>query len=251
MKKYLLLTLALLTINCKKDQATSPKTPLKVSTLTFENSNQTWTEKYTYDEQEQVSEVAIDFNVFTKHKAEYDGDRLLAYNTFQSADTVLVGRDSFIYNMDNRLEKILKFTTERDGSLRLLWINEFTYDAFGKVRKQIFYLADRPNEQRTTSFDWKGNNISKRTELDGDGKIEHEFFYTYDNKINYLQNLPNYQHDPVNWGRNNVTKMTYNDYTGLLDLACGPCEQDYNYNLSGYPTRITYNWGRVLTVQYE
>jgi len=251
MKKYLFLIVVLLTVSCKKDTALIPKATLKVNTLSFESFNRTWSEKYTYNEQEQVSKVEINFNLFTRHEVEYDGDLLLAYNTFQSTDTVLVGRDSFVYNMDNQLEKILKFTTERDGSLSLLWINEFAYDAFGKVSKQIFYTADRPDDKRTTLFDWKGNNISQRTELDENGEIEHEFFYTYDNKINYLQNLPNYQHDPINWGSNNVTKMTYNDYTGLLDLACGPCEQTYKYNSNDYPMEVEYNWGRKIAIDYE
>jgi len=251
MKKYLRIIFILAIISCGKEKITTPVDLQKVITIEYEDRNRLWSEQYDYDAEGHVRQIQIDQIVYTRHNVEYSNEKLLAYNTFQGPDTIKVSKDSFVYNENDRLEKILQYAIESNGNLELRWTSEFEYDAFGKVKKQSYYYNKSESYIGFAEYTWKNGNIVKQTSLNAEKELQYEFFYTYDNKVNYLKKLPNYQRDPLNWGKNNVTKMTYKDYYGNLDLICGPCEQTYTYSLSGYPLNVEYNWGRKLTVTYE
>ncbi|HKR03525.1 MAG TPA: hypothetical protein VJY62_02740, partial [Bacteroidia bacterium] len=104
---------------------------------------------------------------------------------------------------------------------------------------------------RIEKYYWDNNNIVKVEECDANEILRYEFFYTFDTMRNYKKNNPIYIEDPINWSENNVIEMNWNDYVGILELECRPCESTYTYNLDSYPVIIETNSGRKMVLTYE
>ena len=81
--------------------------------------------------------------------------------------------------------------------------------------------------------------------------MSYEFFYKYDDKVNYKAGLPIFIGDPKSQTANNITDVDWIDHYGNLDLICNPCESTYKYNLDNYPVEIKANSGYDMILTYE
>lgn len=163
----------------------------------------------------------------------------------------LIFQDSIIYNPTGSIQKVYNFSINAGEDLALTWIYEFDYDSGNKVTQKSTYLVPTKEYTSIEKYYWNKNNIERTDHYNGKGELHYEYFYTYDNKVNYKKGLPLSITDPVSWSENNVTAMNWKDYYGNLDLICRPCVATYKYNLDHYPVEIKYNWGRTLKLTYE
>lgn len=219
-------------------------------TIDYENDNQNWTEIYSYVDGKliRVEDDRVQGNLY---EHEYQDEKLLTIHLYQTEDNDLTSMDSLIYNPSGTIKSIETYTSYPGPELTLNWISEYEYNDKGKVTQMSRYYERTEEYVSTEKYSWSGENIEKMERYDEEGELMHEFFYDYDDKKNYQINFPIFISDPIYWSANNVTNMEYIDHTGLLDMACGPCSNSYNYDTQGRPSQIETNWGLTMQLSYQ
>ena len=166
-------------------------------------------------------------------------------------DNTLIFRDSILYDPNGNIQAIHNFSINSGENLPLTLIYEFEYNIQNRLSKKSTYFVNIGEYTSIEKFYWLGNNVVRTEYFNGEEELYYEYFYTYDDKLNYKKGLPIHITNPVNWSENNVVQMNYKDYVGNLDLLCGPCTSEYKYNLDHYPVSIKHNWGRELMLTYD
>lgn len=168
---------------------------------------------------------------------------------YQSTDTI-IRQDSITYLGNGLLDKVYS-AYNYEGNMVVSWIRKNEYDNDGKLRIQTSYGPASPENQVSQRYYWKDGNIVKIESYNGN-TLRYESSYKYDNRPNYKLNNPffnDYELSLAN--KNNLTRVEYTDYSGLLDLACNPCNYAYEYNDFNLPKKVTNGWGSTSYITYD
>lgn len=247
MKNVIILLFVICITSCSKNDENSPGT--KLVSIEYNDDNRIWTENYSYNSN---SELNLIENFFPgrRYEIQYENNQLKEYATFRVDEDRLIFRDSIVYNDNGTIKEINVFSINAGGNSVLSHIYEFEYDERNKVAKKSTYVLSVQEYRSTEKYYWKGENIERVEYYNGED-LSYEYFYKYDNKINYKRDIPTSLSDPVNWSKNNVVEMDWNDFEGNLDVFCKPVTAKYRYNLKKYPVSIKLNRGREMTLEYE
>jgi hypothetical protein len=210
-----------------------------------------WIENYFYNLDGVLCQVVNSESYRGRYEIQYLNKKLTEYSMFRIADGKKLFRDSVAYDSLGRIQKIFNYSINSGTELPLTWIYEYEYDHLGKLSKRSFYSKIAEVYFWYEKYFWNGSNIIRMEEYCESKEICYEYFYTYDNKVNYKANIPIYISDPLNWCENNVTSMNWYDYHGNLDIICRPCVTSYKYNLENYPIEIITNWGFRSILTYK
>ncbi|WP_116127679.1 hypothetical protein [Lewinella sp. IMCC34183] len=220
--------------------------------ITHTEDHRTWKEKYTYSEDGKLVRVDIFWTPGLGQRLSYLNDRVDEIRTYLLNGDILVIRDSFAYNNLGQLHLIYRYANNAQAELELNVIHTLHYDTTGKVREQVIVGAQSQRTLVRRNFFWNGNNIERMEYFGDDNDLRYEYFYTYDDKVNYKKGLGIYLNEPVTWTENNVREMDWTDHYGDLDMECKPCISTItSYNKSNLPTGITRGWESDLQLSYR
>lgn len=246
--KFTLLTV--LIISCAKEDSIVAIHGTKLISIAYTQNNRYWQEKYNYDEYGVLKSFEDLDSTGRRYEFEYDSNLIREIKTFNIIGNTLIFRDSILRDSEGRILTINKYSKKLE-EVPLTWIYEFQYDSEGKLSKRLTYFKVIEAYTNIDQYYWDGNNVEKVEKYDGNGVLNSEFFYAYDDQLNYKKEIPSYITDPVNWSESNMLQESFNDYTGLIDAICNPCSVTNKYNLDGFPVEITYEWGQKLSLSYE
>ncbi|MEM6317600.1 MAG: hypothetical protein AAF960_08005 [Bacteroidota bacterium] len=241
MKNYLLISfLCFVALGCSKENnlplALVPTQLLK--TIEHTSNNQNWKEDYIYDAEDRLVQVNDWRGAGMKYELTYNEARLVEVQTFQISNDRPLFRDELTYDQQGRLFKIFNYSSSNGEDLTLSKTSELVYDKEGRIRQRKQAFARAPEVVRVETYFWKDGNIIQVVYGDNDGNTSYIFSYEYDQAINYLQYRKHKVEDLTNWNRNNVIQSELTqDNTGLIDLACNPCEAKVEYD-GNYPATM-------------
>ena len=239
---FVLTVLACFFLRCTKDNYSIDEDGSILTKINYSNHDQSWEENYKYSFTGQLIEVENFQSLERGDRLVYQDSILTEIITTNLADGELVFIDSFIYNTAKQLYLIKHFSTNSIENLALSTVDTFKYDISGQIKEKVTYFASSQDVIYKQKYHWDGANIDRVEHFDKEDELLHEFFYKYDDKINYKKLIGIYFKDPINWTNNNITEMAWNDYSGLLDMLCRPCITKYEYNRNNYPVRISQSW---------
>jgi len=261
MKRNILFTLALVaTLSCENDITPALIGDFNIQQIVSNsNTDHSQTDDFSYNVDNKLISV--------KRNLAYDGDFAASAELieFQYEGETLVSRThqylpsdtihqkiSYTYLPNGSLHKEL-YAYTYTGELQVEWINEYEYSPNGDLFKKSSYNPDSPDTRNWAQYYWKNGNVNKIENYYG-GSLRYESFFTYDNATNYKLGNPffnDYEASLVN--KNNLTQVKYVDYSGVLDLACNPCNYAYQYNNQSLPVKVTgpSSFASELTISYE
>lgn len=244
----ILIFLSLLLLSCSDESLSPNELLLQTIEYTSQNTNASRTETFIYNEASLVSEVQESQNGYI-YEISYDGSSPVSIS--QYSDGELFQQDKIIYSETGNIVKIELSTPNDSGDLEAKWIYDYLYDDNDQVIQRTSKFVTTGEDVSLEKYFWSGGVVTKQEVYEQPDVLAHEYSYKYDNKKNYKKGIPTYLIDPLNWSDHNVTKSEATDYTGLLDLICYECNNDYKYNSDDYPTEIVLGWGTTLTLTYE
>ncbi len=250
-----ILTISLVIFSCTKEDNFQNTRGLKLLSITYKDGEQVgnnWSELYSYNNSGILYAIEDTRGIGINYKLTYtNNNQLQEYTAYINETNELVSKDSIVYHQNGSIKAIFSFSKNLDDILTTSHINEFEYNNQGRVSQKKTFFALTDNYFSTEKYYWNAANINKVEIYDQKDKLLYEYSLTYDTNNNYKKNIAIYLNDPINWSENNVTKTSFTDYSGLLDLSCYTCITKYNYNLDKYPVSVKYDWGRQLTITYE
>ncbi|MBO3698325.1 hypothetical protein [Roseivirga sp. E12] len=258
MKKHLLLTLLLLSFwACENEIDPSRVADFTVSKIVIEQGDQRQVQDFNYNTNGKLVSVINDINanVGSNEYIEvtnflYENNQL-AFKTYsyQSTDTVH-RQDSLTYYGNGKIHKVYS-SYAYGGIMAPNWVSEYTYNDDGTLRSRTSYNPTSPDTEVSNRFYWENGNVVKTEHSYGDA-LMYEVFYQYDNYPNYKLGNPFFSDYEISLAnRNNLAQARYKDYSGLLDLACNPCNYSYEYNDFNLPKKVTYDWGSSAYITYD
>ncbi|MCF6223293.1 MAG: hypothetical protein L3J34_06145 [Flavobacteriaceae bacterium] len=251
MKTITILFLVICFIACSNDQEVEQSYGTKLILIEYMEGDRNWIENYTYSSNDKLNIVEDFRSLGRRYEIEYQDKQIKEFSTYSIDKNELIFRDSILYNSNGTIQAIYNFSINSGADLPLSTISEFEYNDQNKVSKKSTYFVTIEKYISIEKYYWSENNIEKVAYYNGDEELSYEFFYKYDDKVNYKKEMPVGISNPVNWSDNNVTEMNWIDYSGTLDLICAPCIAKYKYNLNNRPVSIKYNWGRKLILTYD
>jgi hypothetical protein len=251
MEKIAFVILVFFISSCSKENMIEQSTGTKLISIEYTDDDKNWLENYYYSNDGKLEEVQNLYSLGRRYEIEYEHERIKEYSTYRIDENKLVFRDSIIYNLNGTIRAIHNFSINSGEDLPLTWIYEYEYDSEKKITKKSTYFVTIQEFTSIEKYYWSGNNIERVEYCNEDEELYYEYFYKYDDKLNYKKATPTSISDPINWSDNNVTEVNWNDYLGNLDLICRPCITEYKYNLDNYPVSVEFNWGRKLKLTYE
>lgn len=234
---------------CSTESIFDPSTAVKVATIETTGDNG-FLRSYVYSPDGQLERVESSRAYDQEYELEYDGEQLSGMSLFLAGTQDLYSRVTITYNASGTIRDIEVAYYDDTEEVTSTSSYAYEYDSRNRVKELWTRWGSASDLTLGQRFHWSGNNIRQVDYLDEDGELMHEFFYKYDNRKNYQRGLPASIYDPVLWGDHNIVEFSAKDYTGLLDLACNPCNTQYQYNLSGYPVSVTYDWGEDQNITY-
>lgn len=253
MKKLSILLPLLLVLSCKKEQSFNPEPNSNILLMTIEYvlPNKSWTEAYTYNNDNQLIQVEDAEHSKRRNELVYnEQDQLTAIKTYNLSNFELILRIDLEYNEQDQLIKTLNYSIYEGQEFPVVY--EYEYDEKGFPSQQLSYIPDNKDaSSHIEKYTWKNGNVVKVATYDNEETLRHEFFYEYDDGFNYTS----FQRHHVNqfniWNRNNIIHSSYKDYTGLIDTSCNPCISNYTYNEEDYPIAIEINSGTIYKLIYQ
>lgn len=260
MKKYLLPLLSLLLIcACENGEFIDPNFTgnFLVTQIISEQGDQRQVQDFSYSSNRRLLSV-IDNQNTNNPSNEYvevtdfnyqNGQLTLKTFRYQSADEIH-RLDSITYYA-NGLIYAVHSSYNYEGNMRPSWVSEYTYNDNGTVRSRTSYNPISLDTEVSDRYYWENGNVVKIEHFYGDA-LQYESFYLYDNAQNYKLGNPFFSDYEISLAnQNNITQARYKDYSGLLDLACNPCNTSYEYNDFNLPEKVTHDWGSVLHITYD
>lgn len=251
MNKLIFLSLIICIISCSKKEIIEDTVGTRLISIEYSDVNNDWVENYSYSSNSELLTIEDFRSLGRRYEIEYLNNKLKEYSIFQIDDDKLIFRDSIKYDENNNVEAIYKFSINSGENLPLSLICEFKYDDSNRVLKKSTYSILSQEYFSIEKYFWTGENITRVEYYDSDEELRYEYFYKYDDKVNYKKNLQIGISDPINLCRNNVVEMNWSDHYGNLDLICSPCITEYHYNLDDYPVFIKHYSGRELNLEYD
>ncbi len=249
MKVITILILAICFIACSNEEV-EQSYGTKLTLIEYMEGDRNWVENYSYSSNDKLNMVEDFRSLGRRYEIEYQDKQIKEFSTYRIDNDKLIFRDSIVYNPNRTIQAIYNFSINSGADLPLSTISEFKYNNQNKVSKKSTYFVTSDKYFSIEKYYWSENNIEKAEYYNGDEKLKYEFFYKYDDKVNYNKGTPMRTSNPIYWSDNNVTETDWKDYSGTLDLLCGPCIAEYKYNLNNRPVSIKYNWGRKLVLTY-
>jgi len=249
MKEITLLVFAILLIGCDPYGDIMNINGTKLLSITYKQDKEKWVEDFEYDSLDRLVKVSdmqeVTGRVYT---IEYDDERIVKVRKYDLDDGTEIYRDSFVYTPGGLMEKDF-FINSKTGIAESAY--EYEYDSTGVLSVKKFVSFNPLEYLSYDKYYWENGNVVRAEEFDANWNLLYEFFYEYDNKINYSSILPYLIFEPLSRNKNNVTKSSWNDYNGDLDIICNPCITKYDYNLDGFPIKILQEGKRKLELKYQ
>jgi len=244
MKKLNFLFCLLILFSCKKEQNFAPfPTPnILLTTIDYSTNNKSWTEDYTYNNDNQLTQVETIGHIDKRHELIYQQEQLVEIKTYNRSDNQLIFRIELVYNEQEQLVETNNYSVFEGAEF--LRVYEYEYNKSGFPIKQTSYMENNADSKSIELYTWRNENIIK-TEIYYDGTLSHEYFYKYDDAFNYLSFQRHNVNQFQNWNQNNIIESSYKDHTGLLDTYCNPCSSNLVYNAIDYP--IVVDFSGVIT----
>ena len=238
----LLIALSIFVSGCTKEGSIPPVPDaqiemiidkFRVTTGTPEVTNTTL---FTYD-QDRLVQIKDDSRQWD---LTYEDDRLHLITTYSLSQP----DDKFSYNIDY----------DGDGNVIPREYGEFIIPTntgapftFHNYKSDVF----REPPFRNAVEQWVGGNLARLITFRPNGRLSSKYFYGYDDNYNYQKLDPRTILFGDYFNKNNEVEWRYEDYIGLIDTACNPCETSYTYNAEGLPTFIEYSWGGSREIIYR
>jgi len=254
-KLVIVLSLSIL-VSCNKEDESILLTQngsVKLESIEYRNglsiSGQLTTELFNYDNDRLINVEHIYYTNTSKEFIYDSNNRLLEILTTNENEILPISKDSLVYNSKGEIIRIIKFDSYTT-SLEIFAEIEFEYDNEGQIIKNTYTsLRNQIQIYTITEYEWENGNIVKSSDYDSNNTLLVDWFYEYDNKLNYKKNNPYFLENILDWTANNPIKSTAEDHSGLLDLICNPCTAHYDYK-SDLPTKIKYEWNYEIIVKY-
>lgn len=258
MKKNLLLIILFVSLSaCENQINPSIASNFQVKQIISESGDQRQLKDFTYSNSGQLLSVVHDFN--TNEGANeyvettnflYDNERLL-FKTFSYQSTDALHRqDSLTYLGNGLIDKLYSAYSE-NGTMIVSWVSEFEYNDDGTIKQRTSYNPRSTDTRLSNRYYWSNGNIIKIEHYYQDA-LRYEANYEYDGASNYKLGNPFFSDFEFSaTTKNNITKAKYTDYSGLLDLACNPCNFSYEYNEFNLPRKVTYDWASIDYITYD
>lgn len=130
-------------------------------------------------------------------------------------------------------------------------IYEYTYDKKGGLKERSSQYKKDQTTKRTEKYHWHVGNIVQKDVYNWKGKLNAEYFYEYDDAINFMKNHPYYMLEPINGTANNMVSDSLIDHSGIIDRGCNPCLFRYEYDEVDRPiAQVADNWNNYLKIFY-
>jgi len=247
MKKiFTLAAIALFTLaSCSDDDATSttPDTSnvLVKKRIDTDEDGEQFISTYQYSGNKIAT---VDHNDGSNEIYTYTGENLTKVDWYE--DGVLVQKDVFTYNSDNKVATFISYNYNEDPQYNGADKYTYTYNANGTVTVVEAY-GDHTEQnsiyQTATATLVNGNLVSYTGS-------QYSAVYTFDDKNAPFKNVQNYQNyvlSDLEGGLNNELSYTYtsNGYDENSQYV-------YEYNEAGFPVKVTEtdDFGDVYVTQY-
>jgi hypothetical protein len=220
----------------------------RLESISYKDHDRTWEEFFDYDSLGRLikfSSMGLSGYINTM---EYENDLVKFIHQIDPEDGHEIEKDSIVYTPSGQTYKSFKIDlkTGRPES-----VHTFEYDTNGQLlSKKWFHIQDSIFFWLEKYF-WEDGNIVKQEEYDEKLQLNYEYFFEFDDQVNYEANLLYLPDQPNSWNRNNITNMTWADHIGNLDIICTLCNAKYDYNLDGLPVRIRGENGYKMELRYE
>ena len=191
--------------SCTKEDDIQNTNGTKLISIDYKDGNKTidsWKELFSYDNGV-IDKIEDLYSLGTRYQMEYKNNQLQEYSTYTISDDNKAFRDSIAYNQNGTIRAIYNFSINSGVNLPLSWIYEFEYSVQNKVSEKKSYFVDKDEYTSIEKYYWNNNNIEKIEYYNAEEVLRYEFFYLYDNKINYKKGIPIYISDPISWSENN------------------------------------------------
>lgn len=238
---------------CQKENSFFPL-PIpeqQLASIEYLTDNSYWSEEYLYDIYDRLIRVDNLRSTGRRYELSYEKERLSEVKTYKILDDKLIFRDELEYDNDGRIYKTYNYSINGGETLPLARIHEYLYNVDGLIVEKLTYGPTDDKVIRSEKYFWENGNIVNIAHHDGNGNLEYEFSYKYDQSFNY--NI--YQTHRVNQfmilNQNNIIQEELiKDCTGLVDIFCSPCASDFTYDSNKYPIAVETSY-RSLKIIYE
>lgn len=235
--------------SCEKDDIVKIEPQAKIVSIEHKGHNRQWIENYTYSPKNELIQIDNYRSSGTTYKMEYKNSKLQEYKTYSRDTDRLIFRDSIVYNEDGNIEAIFHFSGYLANKLSL--VKRYTYNRQNQVSRKSTFFVNANKILSSERYFWDGDVITRVEYYGEDEELYYEYFYKYDNKVNYKKLIPPDFSNPLNWLNYNIIEMDWHDHYGNLDLICRPCTRSYTYNSKDYPITMRTNWDYSLKITYE
>lgn len=221
---------------------------------------------YSYDESGNMIEIEININNEFFGNVEYfftDENQLVEALSKDNPNDSVIAKTEYLFNNEGMLHEVVYYISEDWGMTyketpRGL---KFHYDEQGNLyrREQLYKDSTvAPSSMAYAGinklYKWENGNIIKEEYYNAEGVKALTKLYEYDNKLNFLKDLPPYITFPITQTRNNYIREKYIDHLGhFATLSCLDCTIKYKYNKSGKPVMYynTAEKSQIYTMTYE
>jgi len=236
---------------CSRDFGTINSTGEKISSIvTTYNGVDSRTTSFIYSDEDQLLEIenyhSIDLTVL-----EYSEELVSTIKYYYDTSSMMFYSDSLRYDPQHKLVTRFRYESDSIESNKLNYTENYEYNSDGDLIKKTKIDSDPDYEYNSfEKYRWENGNLVHKECHDFNQGLQYEYFYEYDNEINYKLQILHQEWQAQELSRNNLLSLTYKDYVGNLDLFCGYCCSNYTYNQDGYPVRVLYT-NSVTEIIYE
>lgn len=195
---------------------------------------------FEYDDKRRVSKKTTIYEP-TKY-AEYvryfydSSNRLIRLETSFSVHQYL-RYQTFKYNLEENMILTESFDKAPDSNIfELTHSSQIDYEQNKPIKSSFFYGSQKDNYGYTL-HQWQNNRLIVSQRFDAKKQLQLETFYEYDSQQNPYYKLGIDPESMENYLPYNTKKISFKDYTGLLDPICDPCLIHFDYNPQHYPIR--------------
>lgn len=250
--KYLnLILIALILFACSNDDDPTKSDGNTLSAVKYFTEDNSWTESYTYDTTNKLIRVEESTEYGRRYEFEYSGDQLKQIRTYTNNDNSIKFRDSITYNSKGDIDKIYYFARNAGTNMPLSHIYKYEYDDYAILKTRLMFSPINDELVETVKYYWTANNIYKIEGYNKKGQLDVEFYYSYDQMINYRKFMPHFISNPTSWCDNNVNIKLMKDHSGLRDPRSDPMEWEFDYNRDNCPVVEHANYGWRKEFKYQ
>ncbi len=220
----------------------------RLESISSQYRNEKWEELFDYDSLGRLIRYSAKGSYNSIYTMEYKNDLVNFIHQIDPEDGTEIQKDSIVYTPFGKTDKSFEINLKTGKPES---VNTFEYDMNGQLlSKKWFHIQDSTFFWLEKYF-WEDGNIVKQEEYDEKLQLNYEYFFEFDDQVNYEVNLLYLPDQPNSWNRNNITNMTWADHIGNLDIICTICNSKYDYNLDGLPVRIRGENGYKMELRYK